>query len=253
MGAKEELLALGLKPMTWAEVLKTVQAKLEPPDREKFQRLHRNFVGYLSPDTLGRFYGFVFAHGLQLEVNNFRFARLEGILDALLRVLPAGQRILDVGAGSGLIATVLLKQKSPKTCVMQDPVPEVRDFLLSMGFPVLPHPVPETPPVTPFDSILCIDSLGEINSDEDGALRNPDSAGAENLSALIEDRYGFAQKLEPWKRYLAPGGKLFLWEPIGYRQVWESIARSLEESGWRAQFQGDSPRHSYLELTLPTA
>lgn len=253
MGAKEELLALGLKPMTWAEVLKTVQAKLEAPDREKFQRLHRNFVGYLSPDTLGRFYGFVFAHGLQLDVNNFRFTRLEGILEVLLGLLPSGQRILDVGAGSGLIATVLLKQKSPKTCVMQDPVSEVRDFLLSMGFPVLPHPAPEAPPVTPFDFILCIDSLGEINSDEDGALRNPEKAAPEDLPHLIEERYGFSEKLEPWKRYLAPGGKLLLWEPIGFQQVWEAMAASLGESGWQARLQGDSPKHSYLELTLPSA
>lgn len=250
MGAKEELQALGLRPMTWAETLEAVQARLEPPDRENFTRLHRNFVGYLSPETLGRFYGFVFSHELHLEVNGYRFNRLAAILEVLLARVPAGRCILDVGAGAGLIASVLMKRTGPKTYVMQDPCLEVRDFLISMGFPVLPEPPPPVPPVTHFDLILCIDSLGELHSDEDGTLAHPEELPPEESSRLIEERYGFAQKLEPWKGYLAPDGRVLLWEPIQHRAVWEGIARLLDGAGWKTTLHTNSPRDSYLELTL---
>lgn len=250
MRPKEELLALGLKPMAWDEVLKAVQEKLGPADRDLFLRHHRNFVGYLSQDTLERFYAFVFSHDLHLEVNGFRFHRIEGILEILLSRIVPGQCILDVGAGAGLIAAILLNRCMPKTYVTQDLCRGARDFLLSMGFAVLPHPAPERPPGGLFDLILCADSLGEINSDDQGALAGPDPAGAGDLSRMIAERYGFAEKLEPWKSYLAEGGKVFLWEPIARRKAWEAIGTDLEKNGWKTRLHGDMPRHSYLELTL---
>lgn len=250
MGMKDELSALGLKPMAWTEVLRAVQERLEPPDRDRFVRLHKNFVGYISQDTLNRFYGFVFSRGLQLEINGFRFNRLESILDVLVPMIKPGLSILDVGAGAGLVATILLKLARPKSYVTQDPCREVRDHLMSMGFAVLPHPAPNPPPNGRFDLILCIDSLGELNADEDGALANPDKVAPEDLPRLIEERYGFAQKLEGWKPYLAAGGKLMIWEPIAHRLAWSAIEKLAEGEGWSTRFWGEAPRHSYLELTL---
>lgn len=248
--AKEELLALGLSPKTWAETLEAVRTRLAPPERERFTRLHRNFVGYLSPETLGGFYGFVFSRELHLEVNGYRFGRLEAILEILLARVPAGQRILDVGAGAGLIASVLMKRTGPIAYVTQDPCLEVRDFLISMGFPVLPDPPPMTPPDAPFDLILCIDSLGEIHSDEDGALNDPGQTPPMERARLIEERYGFAQKLDPWKAYLSQGGRVLLWEPIKHPAIWEGIGLQLTEAGWKTVLHTHSPRASYLELTL---
>lgn len=247
---KDELLALGLKPMAWPEVLKAVQERLSPSDHDRFLRLHRNFVGYISQGTLDRFYGFVFSHGIQLEINGFRFNRIESILETLLPLVKPGLSILDVGAGAGIVASILLKQGSSGTYVVQDPCLEVRDHLMASGFAVLPHPPPNPPPNGRFDLILCIDSLGEVNSDDDGALTNPDPIDPEKLLQLIEERYGFAQKLEVWKPYLSQGGKLLIWEPISQRRVWEAIERTLTNKSWKSHLQGDSPRNSYLELTL---
>lgn len=247
---KDELLALGLKPMTWPEVLKAVQERLSPTDHDRFLRLHKNFVGYISQGTLDRFYGFVFSHGIQLEINGFRFNRIESILAVLLPLIKPGQSILDVGAGAGIAATVILKQAMTRSYVTQDPCREVRDHLMSSGFSVLPHPPPNPPPNGRFDLILCMDSLGEVNSDEDGTLANPDKVEGESLSLLIEERYGFSQKLEVWKPYLSPGGRVLVWEPIAQRRVWEAMERTLTEKGWKTRLQGDAPRHSYLELTL---
>lgn len=248
MQVKEELLALGLKPMTWDAAVAAAKEKLPQADRAAFLKHHRNFVEYISEDTLNRFYAFVFSRGLQLEINAFRFQRIENILNTLLPVLDPGLSILDVGAGSGVIGTVLLKHVHPGRYVAQDPCREVRDALLSLGFAVLPHPVPPTPPGGPFDRILCLDSLGELNSDE-GALPAPEGTPEERVR-LVEQLYGFGQKLEAWKPYLAAGGKLLLWEPIKHRLVWEAMEIHMREYGWKTQFQGDAPSNSYLELTL---
>lgn len=253
MGGKaagEELRELGLRPMTWAETLAAVQTRLAPAERERFTRLHRNFVGYLSPETSARFHGFVFAHQLHLEVNGYRFGRLEAVLDILLARVPDGRRILDVGAGAGLIATVLLKRCRPRAYVLQDPCPEARDYLMSLGLQVLPDPPTKAHPSGRFDLILCIDSLGEIHSDEDGALAHPGETLPEERARLIEERYGFAQKLEAWKPFLAEDGRVLLWEPIKHRAIWEGIALLLADAGWKTTLHTNSPRDSYLELTL---
>lgn len=248
--AKEELEALGLRPTTWAETLEALMARLAPADRERFTRLHRNFVGYPSPETSGRFHGFVFAQGLHLVVNGYRRDRLEAVLDTLLVRIPAGQRILDVGAGAGLIASVLKQRTGPETLIVQDPCPEVRDHLASLGFPVWPEPPSKAPASNRFDFILCIDSLGEIHSDEDGALAHPEAILPDERAQLIEERYGFAGKLEPWKPYLAEGGRILFWEPIRHRAIWEGIALLLAGAGWKTALNAASPRDSYLELTL---
>lgn len=250
MRMKDELLALGLKPMAWPEVLEAVRERLAPSDRERFIRLHKNFVGYISQGTLDRFYGFVFSRGIQFEINGFRFHRIRGILETLLPLIKPGLSILDVGAGAGIVASVLLKHAMAKSYVTQDPCREVRDHLMSSGFAVLPHPPPNPPPEGRFDLILCIDSLGELNSDEDGALANPEKVEPENLVQLIEERYGFAHKLESWKPYLAPEGRVLIWEPISLGRTLDAIAKGLTGKGWTTCQQGSAPGPSYLELTL---
>lgn len=249
MEVREELLALGLVPRTWDEAVAAAKEKLPQADRAAFLKHHRNFVEYVSEDTLNRFYGFVFSRGISHEINSFRFQRLENILNALVPILPSGLSLLDVGAGSGIPGTVLLKHGHPRRYVAQDPCREVRDYLQSMGFAVLPHPIPRIPPEGAFDRILCLDSLGELNSDDQGALADPDLLPGERVR-LVAQLYGFGPKLEPWKPYLAGSGKVLVWEPIKHRGAWEAIESHLRDHGWNTCFHGTTPANSYLELTL---
>lgn len=250
MRAKEELIAQGLRPSAWPEVVEAVRKRLDPPLHERFVRLHRNFASYVSQETLDRFYAFVFTHGLYLEVNGYRFHRLESILDTALDRVGPGDAVLDVGAGAGIIATAIVKHVRPRKYVTQDPCREARDHLKSLGFAVLPHPAPAGPPSERFDLILAADSLGELNADDDGALAQPDQVPVQELGPMLEERYGYARKLEDWKPYLAAGGRVLLWEPISHRAVWSALETLLGGSGWAARFHGGTPRDSYLELTL---
>lgn len=253
---EKELQSLGLTSKPWSGVLAAVKAKLPPQDWERFSRLHKNFTGYRSESTLSRFYGFVYSQGLQLEINAYRYGRLKAILEDLLLETPPGLSILDIGAGAGILAAVLKKSRPPKKLVLQDPCKEVRDELTAQGFSVLPHPTPASPLDLPvpdaagFDLLICADSLGEINSDDDGALAKPNGVSAADLPPILEERYGFAQKLRLWKPYLAPGGRVLLWEPFAYQNAMESLAVLLRSDGWEARLQARSPVRNYLELRL---
>lgn len=245
--ARAELLRQGLAPMAWKDSLAAIKAKLSPADMERFSRAHKNFVAYRSESTLARFYGIVFALGLQQEVNGFRFARLASILADAAAEIPAGKSILDVGAGGGFLASALIRHRSPRKYVVYDPVDAVRDELAAQGLAVLPHP-PPAQPGSPFDVILCADSLGEINSDDDGALLRPEGTPAEELPGLLEQRYGFAQKLAAWKPFLAPEGRILLWEPFAYPEALDAVARHLETRGWKARAKSNAPRRNLLEI-----
>jgi SAM-dependent methyltransferase len=257
-----DLRALGLHPASWPQTLETLKAKLPKQDWETFSRLHRNFTGYRSESTLSRFYGFVFSRGLQWDINAYRFGRLKAVLTDLLPELSPGLAILDIGAGSGIIATLIQRRFAPRAYVAQDPCAEVRDELAAQGFTVLPHPAPALPPAlggaapspadakgaAGFDLLLCVDSLGEVNGDDDGQMTKPDTLDPAELADMLEQRYGFAQKLEPWKPYLAAGGRVLLWEPIPYQNAMEALAQRLRTEGWEAALHAPAPGRNYLEL-----
>ncbi|MBW8887710.1 MAG: hypothetical protein JF616_08130 [Fibrobacteres bacterium] len=245
--ARAELLRQGLAPLAWKDSLAAIKAKLSPADMERFTRAHKNFVAYRSESTLTRFYGTVFALGVYREVNGYRFARLAAVLSDALAEIPAGASILDVGAGGGFVAAALLRHRAPRNYVVYDPVPAVRDELAAQGLSLLPHPPPSSPD-SRFDVILCVDSLGEINSDDDGTLLRPEGATPEELPGLLEQRYGFAYKLAAWKPYLAPEGRILLWEPFAYPEALVAVARQLELSGWKAQVRSRAPGRNHLEI-----
>jgi SAM-dependent methyltransferase len=244
-----ELRRQGLEPLSWKEALAAIQARLSPADMERFSRAHRNFVGYRTDSTLARFYGTVFALGVQDLVNGNRFGRLAGILEDLGAEIAPGQAILDVGAGAGYVGAALLRHRSPKAYVAYDPVPAVRDELGAQGFALLPHPPPPAPaPAEAFDVILCVDSLGEVNADDDGSLFRPDGIAPGELPEQMEQRYGFAEKLSAWKPFLAPGGRILLWEPFAYPEAFAALAELLGARGWKADIRSRAPGRNYLEI-----
>jgi SAM-dependent methyltransferase len=247
--ARAELLRQGLAPLAWKDSLAAIKAKLSPADMERFSRAHKNFVAYRSETTLTRFYDAVFTLGLHREVNGYRFARLAAVLTDALAEIPAGASLLDVGAGAGFVAAALLRLRAPRSYVVYDPVPAIRDELSAQGLSLLPHPPPHKPD-SPFDVILCVDSLGEVNSDDDGMLLRPEGATPEELPGLLEQRYGFAHKLAAWKPYLAPEGRILLWEPFAYPEAFHAVARQLETSGWKAQVKSRAPGRNHLEIRL---
>lgn len=246
---KGELRGLGLAPVTWAESLAAIKGRLSPADFERFSRAHKNFVGYRSETTLARFYSAVFALGLQNEINGFRFGRLAQVLVDLLADLAQGKSVLDIGAGAGYIPALIAKHRAPRVLSLQDTCAAVRDELQAQGYSVLPHPPPQAPvEAARFEVILCVDSLGEINGDDDGLLSKPGGVPAEELPELMEQRYGFAQKLAAWKPWLATGGRILMWEPFAYPEAFQAVASFLGQCGWDAKVISRAPGRNYLEI-----
>src|SRR5690349_241913 len=115
-----ELRGLGLRPLAWADALAEIKARLSPADFDKFSRAHQNFTGYRSDSTLARFYGTVFSLGIHNEINGFRFGRLVRVLEDLIPALSPGQRILDLGAGGGYLATLIARHRAPASLAVYD-------------------------------------------------------------------------------------------------------------------------------------
>jgi hypothetical protein len=248
---QQELIEYGLSPGTWQDSLAVIKSVLAPKDWEQFNRLHRNFVGYRTEETLKRFYGFVFTHDLHLEINRQRFRRIAGIISVLDQEVQSGLNILDIGAGSGIIAHWLIKHKTPVAYTVQDSSPGVRTFLADQGFSVLADATPENPVAGPFDLLLCIDSLGEVNADEDGMLSETSSLNETDYSLVLEERYGLVMKLKFWKPYLAKKGRLLFWEPFKHARPWKSLNFLVNQDGWKSTFKEDESGRPYLILELP--
>ncbi len=246
----QELICHGLNPGTWKDAERVIKGVLSVAEWDTFRRLHRNFVGYRSTNTSDKFYGFVFSHDLHMEVNRHRFDRLSQILHSLSIEVKPGQSILEVGAGAGIIADLIKKQNTSVTYMVQDPCKEVRNFLERKGLSVLEHPAPSRPPVDPFDLILCVDSLGEVNSDEDDLLSENSPIKDADFPLLLEERYGIAQKLHAWKPYLAPHGRVLFWEPFKHNRAWNALAKFLQSEGWKTSTSKVLASPAYLELWL---
>ncbi len=247
-GAAEIILkSYGLVPMTWEQVLSETREKLAPSAWREFQKRQDIFVRYGSEENLARYYGFVYKHGLQGLLACYRFHRIRSILCDLAANLKPELRILDVGAGAGYLASIITDRFHPRSYVVQDIVPEIRDYLARKKFAVLPHPPPKNPPGQ-FDLILCVDSLGELNSDDNDDLEVALDSQSRRVPELLEDHYGFAHKLETWKAYLAPDGKILIWEPFSRQAVWNALAPLLQTKGWKATPCGSDSEVRYLKL-----
>lgn len=252
--ARTALLGMGLKPMTWDEFIASVQSgsqdaqgNLSADELATLRRYHRNFTAYPTESTLQKFYGFCYSHKLHQGLAAYRFERLVTLLSTLDEHLTPGLSLGEVGAGGGIILRWLLEHKSPRHLAAYDVVPEARAL-----WPVSVHPldVHAPTPSEKLDVLLCIDSLGEMHDDTDQALSRPDAMGTYGSETLLEQRYGFAQKLAPWKAWLKPQGRAWIIEPIAHAAVWSALAVLLTQAGWRVQVRQLTSGQPFLECQL---
>ncbi len=223
-----ELDALRLQALSWEKVLRNIETRLSPADFVRFQRLHSGFVHYRSPRSVEKFYGFIFSHALQDELLRFRRPRLERIGAGLFAALNKADSVLEVGAGSGIWGELLKRLNPEVTYAAYDACAEAREFLRSQGFEVSECERTDRR----FGVLLCADSLGEENSDEDAWLAEPKNQESPDYPDVLEERYGIIRKLKPWSAHLQPGGRLLLWEPFPTAAFFEAMGKLLRREGW---------------------
>jgi hypothetical protein len=214
----------GWIPRTWDEVLVEVRRRLPENQVSLFLRYHRSFTAYPTEATLKKFYGLVYAQGLGDLMASYRFPRLTRLLAWLQDILPTGQAVLEVGAGAGQVLHWIHTEKQPQRLSALDWVPEAKAHW--------PKACAEPQANETFDCLLCFDALGETHSDDDDTLSSMHAAPLEMLTDRIEQRYGFAAKLAPLRRYLGPGSHLYLTEPIPHLWFWNGLAFALQQEGW---------------------
>jgi SAM-dependent methyltransferase len=229
----------GLKPLKWDEVLRAVETRLPPPDRALFLRRHRNFTSYPAEQTCRAFYDFIGARGLTDLLASFRFHRLCRLGDCLSSLSLRGRSVLDLGAGGGYLSGYLREELGADVS-LTDWSPESLRRLKEMDFKTFTGPADAELQGKSFDLILCADSLGETNSDEDDWLSDPRNSNDPGYDRELEQRYGFAQKLEPWRPFLT-GGSVLLFEPVQLPLFWEGAAASLRRFRWKAGVLGPDP------------
>jgi SAM-dependent methyltransferase len=237
MTPESHLRQQGLAPLAWDEILTRIEQKLTPTESQTFQRLHRAFAAYPAAHTVRAFYDFAAQRDLLALLAGFRFDRLVDLAGALSMQDFAGKRVLDYGAGGGYLAAYLRAAGADVT---------VADFstatlrrLEALGYPLLAGA--GEAPAAPFDRIVCADSLGEVNADEDDWLAAPENLEDPDYPAELNARYGFTEKLAPLKPLLAADGCVLLFEPVRQPHFWQGAARALTGAGWIAEVLGPDP------------
>ncbi len=234
MPTPESFLRLrGFAPLPWEEVLQRIERQLGPEFAPVFARLHRAFVAYPVEHTCKAFYDFVARHQLLDLLGCHRFDRMVLLAASLEMNVPSGARVLDYGAGGGVLAQWLRETKQASISAL-DLSPAVSAGLAAKGF---------SPPLAgeTFDVLLCADSLGEIHADEDDWLSDPENAVDDGFGGELEARYGFAHKLADLKTWLAPQGTVLLFEPVTQAHFWRGAAAVLETADWQVEVLGPAP------------
>ncbi len=237
--------SLGLEPLAWDEVLRRAEARLGD-EAPVFARLHRAFTGYPAEHTARAFYDFAARNGLHALLASHRFHRLVAVAESLRDLPLEGAAALDAGAGGGFLAAWLRDARGARVAV-SDLSPASEAALSARGFPLLR----EEPAGARFDFVLCADSLGEVNADDDDWLADPANADDPDYAGELEARYGLAGKLAALRPLLAPGGTAALFEPAPQAHFWRGAARLFESEGWSAKILGPEPAWGLMLTTIP--
>lgn len=221
-----------LEKTSWQEFWSFAQKKLSPDQLKVFVDAHRMFVEYPSKTNLIRFYSIIYQHHLVVGWNGFRLQRL---CDVYAMIKPAfcamaamnqTQTIIDVGCGSGLFAKAVSQElhvNSQDVYVYDLCAPAVDYVTEKWGVQKWSVPIKA-------DLMLCIDSLGEIHSDQDEELRECVETGSdEDIFGLLEGHYGLISKLSDWLRFLDLHGTCLLTEPLPYRRLASILKQELEK------------------------
>ncbi len=220
--------------MDWQQVLQVIEARLPPDDLATFRRLHKSFTGYPMNHTCAAFYDFIATRELSDLLGSFRFQRMTQIGESLSTLPLKGRHVLDVGAGGGYLAEYMRDELGAQVRVTDLSTQSLRRLERS-GFQLLSNQAKT------FDYILCADSLGEVNSDEDDWLKAPENEGDPGYPEELEQRYGLAGKLSPLKSLLAPDGKVLLFEPVKYPGFWKGTGQLLSNRGWNTEVHDPVP------------
>ncbi len=200
---------------------------------QKIKTAQKRFSEYKSTALLKKMYSLILGSGGIYEVNIPRRNRLETIAQLLDEYIPPSQSVLDWGAGSGLLSLAIQRKLNPENYWVWDICPDFQYHLESLGFKW-------DEGGQGLDLVLCLDSLGECNSDEDQSLKNALMEKRPEGGELIESHYGFLEKITPLLERLLPNGQLFLIEPIYMDVFWESLRNFLSIRGLNAHFIRDS-------------
>ncbi len=236
--------------MTWDEVLQAIEGRLSATDLETFKRRHRNFVGYPVEQTCRAFYDFAATNSLLNLLASYRFERLCRIAACLSPLPLRNRKVLELGSGGGHLAGFLREELGAEVTVMDWSLQTIH-YLKAAGFKTLSSPNDADAREKSFDFIVCADSLGEVNSDEDSWLREPENAVEPTYVDELDQRYGFAAKLAAWKPLLAEGGNVLLFEPIGLPMFWQGAVASLRQSGWKAEILDPEPIWGLVATSEP--
>ena len=98
-----------------------------------------------------------------------------------------------------------------------------------------------------------IDTLGEINGDEDNAIMESLESSEMKTGELLEDRYGFAQKLKLWKDAMTPSSVILFFEPFTDPRIFAQLKFYLDAKGWRADIISCDSDHETIGLVLQKA
>jgi|GEM_PF-6489258 len=209
-----------------------------------FEELLKAYQEYPSQFTLQRFYGFLFERKLAPFLDQGRqgrWAQLKPVLNEAYKTCftqthRVPKSLLDVGCGTGTYTDNLRKEWGVEAhgVTVNDLCPQAQAHaVLFYNFKPLAFKMgAETPRESQqtFDLILCIDSLCEINSDQDNyladALKNNE---ADYIEDLLIGHYGIVHKIKNWIKFLGPEGRIFFSEPIYYPLLVKSMVNCLQK------------------------
>ena len=246
------LTELGVRPQSWDQVVAEISLRLGPAGLENFRRHHQNYTGYPTPDTLTRFYNFVYAHGLGDLLVNFRAHRIAAILPHLNTQVTPGLRILEQGAGTGTLLQWIKTHKAPQELLAIDFAHEAQAYFDPLEIPFQVWAKNEKPTNSPlsstYDLVICADSLGELHADEEGELRKAvivwsqlnakgksKALAAQNelIIDLFEERYGYTEKIIACAGLWVTTGSLLFFEPFTQPALQFALETRLNRQGFR--------------------
>lgn len=258
---QELLEELGIFPQSWDEIQEELRNRIPQYEFEKFKIVQSLFTSYTSKKNLIKYYSHL-VHVGQLElIQNFRARRILNIWEGI--PIHNHQSVLDYGAGAGLFSRAILNKCPNSLVYAYDICPAIQEYLantkktlspnLNERFTVLTsEPLFDFSLHQKFQMVICMDSLGEINSDDTSDLTEAISQkNFERVGELLEVHYGLTHKFQELSKLLSPDGYILFTEPFSDRDIFQYIQKAINDIGLvGTQFIG-GPDLTLLKIARP--